>query len=97
MDVLEIIRRHPFGSDTAQRGLPGVRVGVDEPRHDDLVGGIDHLVGGGVEIAAGGLDGVAALENFTALDLADGGIERHQPAALDERAFHRHALLLTKR
>ena len=60
MDVLEIIRRHPFRADAAQRRFPGVHVGVDEARHDDLVGGVDDLVGGGAEVAAGGLDGVAA-------------------------------------
>ena len=62
MDVLEIIGRQPFGADAAQRRLPGVHVGVDEARHDDLVGGVDRLVGGGAEVAPGGLDGVAAIE-----------------------------------
>src|SRR6185295_9966940 len=32
MDVLEIVRRHPFGADAAQRRLPGVHVGVDQTR-----------------------------------------------------------------
>src|SRR6185503_17196233 len=39
-------------------------------------------------VAAGGLDGVAAIKQLAALDLADARIERDQPAALDENAFH---------
>jgi hypothetical protein len=87
MHVLEIIRRHPLGADAAQRRFPGVHVGVDQARHDNLVGGVDHLVGAGVEVAASGLDGVAAIEQLAALDLADPGIERDQPAAFDQNAF----------
>jgi hypothetical protein len=93
MDVLEIIRGHPFGADAAQRRLPGVHVSVDQARHDDLVRCIDHLVGGGIKISAGGLDGVAAIQKFAALHLADRRIERDQPAELDEDAFHRSTLV----
>src|SRR5205814_8938300 len=46
------------------------------------------LVGAGAEVAAGGLDGVAIEKEFAAFHLADLGIERDQPAALDENAFH---------
>jgi len=37
-----------------------------------------------------GLDGVAVVKKVTALDLADLGVERHQPAALDENALQSH-------
>ena len=45
MNVLEIIRRHPFAADAAQRRFPGMHVGVDEAGHHDLVGGVDDFVG----------------------------------------------------
>ena len=63
-------------------------MGVDEAGHDDLVAGVDDLVGRCAEIAAGRLDGVAANKQFAAFDLANVGIERDQPAALDQDAFH---------
>ena len=88
MDMLEIIRRHPLRADAAQRRLPGVHVGVDQARHHDLVGGVDHLVGGRAEVAAHGLDGVAVVKELAIFHLADLGIERDQPAALDENALH---------
>src|SRR6185295_18341478 len=88
MDVLEIIRRQPFRADAAQRRLPGVHMSVDEPRHHDLVGGVDNLVGAGAKVAAGSLDGVAAVKKLTTPDFADPGIKRHEPAALDENTFH---------
>jgi hypothetical protein len=65
-----------------------VHVGVDQARHHDLVGGVDHLVGAGAEVFPGGLDGVAAIEQLAIFHLADLGIERDQPAALDENALH---------
>ena len=88
MDVLEIVRRHPFRADAAQRRFPSVHVGIDEAGHHDLVGGIDGLVGRGVEAAPGGRDGVAGDEQLTAFHLADLWIERDQPAALDENFLH---------
>ena len=69
--VLEIVRRQPFGADAAQRRLPGVHVGVDEARHDDLVGGVDRLVGGGAEVAPTASMRVAAVEQLAALEIAD--------------------------
>jgi hypothetical protein len=88
MDMLEVIGRHPFDADAAERRLPGVHVGVHQARHHDLVGGINGLVGGGVEVAAYSLDGVAGDEQLAALHLADRRIERNEPAAFDERGFH---------
>jgi hypothetical protein len=47
-----VLVERPLGADAAERGLPDVPVGVDEPGHDDLaLGGhdlgVDRLDGGG--------------------------------------------------
>ena len=93
VNMPEIIGRHPFHADAAQRGFPRVHMRVDEPRHDDLVARIDRFVGGRVEIAAHRLDPVAAEQKLAALEIADGGIERHQPAASDQNALHQTFIL----
>ena len=69
--VPQVVGGHPFRADAAQRRLPGVHVGVDQARHHDLVGGVDHLVGGGVEVAADRFDPVAAEQQLAALEVAD--------------------------
>src|SRR6476620_6516460 len=50
--VAKIIPGHPLRADAAQRRFPGVHVRVDQAGHDDLVAGIDRLVGGRAEVAA---------------------------------------------
>ena len=39
----EVLGQRPVGAVAAQRGLPHMPVGVDHPRHDDAVGGVDLL------------------------------------------------------
>jgi hypothetical protein len=58
-------------------------------RHDDLVGGVDHLVRGRSEISPDGFDPIAAEQKLPALEVADPVIEGDQPAAFDQNAFHR--------
>ena len=86
--MAEIVRGHPLRADAAQRRFPGVHVRVDQARHDDLVGGVDGLVGGRAEVAAHRLDAVAAEQKLAVLEVADLGIERDQPAAPDQHTFH---------
>ena len=62
--VAEIVRGHPLRADAAQRRFPGVHVRVDQAGHDDLVAGIDRLVGGRAEVAAHRLDPVAAEQKL---------------------------------
>ena len=88
VDVLEIVGGEPLAADAAQRRLPGVHVRVDEARHHDLVGGVDRFVRGGAEIAADRLDPVAAEQDLAVFEIAQLGVERDQPAALDQHAFH---------
>ena len=88
MHVAKIVAGHPLGADAAQRGFPGVHVRVDEARHHDLVGGVDHLVGRGAEVAAHRFDPVAGEQKLAVLEVADLRIERDQPAAANQHALH---------
>ena len=88
MHVPQVVGGHPFRADAAQRRLPGVHMRVHQARHHDLVGGVDHLVGGRIEIAPDGFDPIAAEQKLPALEVADRGIERDQPAAFDQNALH---------
>ena len=89
MHVPEVVGGHPFRADAAQRRLPGVHMRVHQARHHDLVGGVDHLVGRRIEISPDGFDPIAAKQKLPALEVADPGIERDQPAAFDQDALHR--------
>ena len=94
MHVPQVIRRRPFDADPAQRGFPCVHMRVDQTRHHDLVGGVDGFVSGGVQIFADRFDAIALKEDFAALEVADRRIERDQPAAFDQNAFHHfHSML----
>src|SRR5262245_6158662 len=88
MDVAQVVGGHPFRADAAERGLPGVHVGVDEAWHHDLAGRVDHLVGSCGEIAPDRLDAIAAVEKLPALEVAKRGIERDQPPAFDQNTLH---------
>ncbi len=86
--VLEVVGGQPLRADAAQRGLPGMHMGVDEARHDDLVGGVDGFVGRGSQVAADGLDAIAVEQQLSAFEVPDIRVKRDQPAALDQNAFH---------
>ena len=87
--VLEVVGGQPLRADAAQRGLPGMHMGVDEARHDDLVGGVDGFVRRGSQVAADGLDAIAVEQQLSAFEVPDIRVERDQPAALDQNTFHR--------
>ena len=91
--VAEIVRGHPLRADAAQRRFPGVHVRVDQAGHDDLVAGIDRLVGGRAEVAAHRLDAVAAEQKLAVLEVAHGRVERDQPAAPYQHTFHMDVLV----
>ena len=55
----KVLEQGPVGSQPAQRRLPGVHVGIDQPRNDDAAGGIDHLGALGVD-HGGDLDDLLA-------------------------------------
>jgi hypothetical protein len=66
-------------------------VGVDEPRHDDHVGRIDHFSAGGSEVGTDRLDPpvvhvhVGARQHAGAVDRDDGAILDQRVAARQER------------
>ena len=87
MDGTQIIRRHPFGADAAQRRLPSVHMRIDEARHHDLIGRIDDLIRRRAKIATSGFDTVTRKQQFARTEVADIWIERHQPTATDQHAL----------
>jgi hypothetical protein len=88
VDVLEIIRPHPLRGNAAQPGLPRVHVGVDQAGHHNLVGGVDHLVRRGAEVAADRLDAATAEQKLAVPEIPELAVERHQPAATNQHALH---------
>ena len=90
----QIIRGHPLRADAAQRRVPGVHVRVDQAGHDDLVAGVDGLVGGRAEIAAHRFDAVAAQQKLAGFaEVAHDRVERNQPAAPYQHTFHMRVLV----
>ncbi len=59
MDVPKVLEQRPVGSDRAQRCLPGVHVGVDQPRQHEVPAAVDRLGVGSLQRGRNGHDTVA--------------------------------------
>jgi hypothetical protein len=88
VDVGVVVRPHPFRADAAQAALPDMDMSVDEAGHHDHLGGVDHLVGGGIQVAAYAQDLLALDQDLGVLEVADLLVHRHGPAGLDQCAGH---------
>jgi hypothetical protein len=96
-DAAAVLLRGEVRAEAAQRRLPRVPVGVDQPRHDDAAGGVHPLGVTGVEVVADRDDGVALDENVAAGELADRRIHRDDVAAADEHPRIRHGCRFSRR
>jgi len=76
MDWCHIVKDAEM-TDAAQREFPRVDMRVDEPRDRDVSAAVDHGRIAGFDITADGDDFFAVDQNVAAVEIADGGIHRH--------------------
>ena len=81
----EVAAEAHIRGDAADDGLPGVTVGVDEPRDDDAIGGVDHLRVADVERRRDGGNAVVLDQEVTAEDVPERGIHRQHMATSQQR------------
>jgi hypothetical protein len=81
----EVLGQRPVGAVTAHRGLPHVPVGVDQPRQDDAVRGVDldGALGDG-EARADGLDPVADDQHVGVGEHGAAVVHRQHGAAAED-------------
>ena len=85
----EIVGPRPVAGEAAQCGLPGVDMAVDQARHDDHVGGVDHLdfvADCEVDADRGNLGTVD--QHVAVFQIADPGIHRDDATPLDQQLRH---------
>jgi hypothetical protein len=92
---VDVVRRVVAGdveagrrTEVANEGLPQVAVGVDEPGHDNRLGGIDDLGASSAKRCTHLADD-PILDQYVCFDhVANGPIERQDRAALDQHFAH---------
>ncbi|WP_329048146.1 hypothetical protein OG738_37570 [Amycolatopsis sp. NBC_01488] len=83
-----VLVERPVGAEAAERRLPGVAVGVDEPGQHDLARGVDDLGVGAVDSGADGRDPAVLDQHVTAGEIPDGRVHADHHAAAQE-CLHR--------
>jgi hypothetical protein len=83
----EVVVQGRVGRAPADRGLPGVPVGVDEARDHDEAGSVDDL-GIGADLRLHGGDPVVLDEDVAARQVADVRVHGHDDPATDEGLAH---------
>ena len=87
-----IFRHGPIGGNAAQRALPGVQMGVDQPRQHDAIGGVDHLRAVRRRKLRRNRRNAIVLDQYVAgRKVRDPAIHGDQCAALDQNPAHVHA------
>ena len=85
--VLEIFEHRPVAGHTAQAGLPGVHVRVDEARYRDHAGGVDDDRSGRLELRTDGGDAIILDEDVTE-EVTNLGVHRNNARTADYFACH---------
>src|SRR5690606_39094861 len=85
VDPREVLPAPAVRADAPHGCLPQVVVRVDEPRHDDRAGAVDHLVRVEVQALADGGDAAAVDQEVTVLEVAQLLVHREEVGALDQR------------
>ena len=88
MHFMQVFRDRPVAGDAADAGLPGMKMGVHEARHDNHACGIDHLRAGRADRLANFLDLVAIDKDVALREISDLAIHRDNRSALDQRFGH---------
>ncbi|MCQ0007091.1 hypothetical protein [Actinomadura madurae] len=85
-DPVEVVGQRPVGADRAGLGLPGVPVGVDHPRCDDVAGDVEDLGIGHVQLRSDGDDGAVLDEDVTLRENPGGGVHGDELGSAQEQA-----------
>ena len=92
-DAPEVGDQREVRSAGPDRRLPGVAVGVDEARDDDVAGRVDDLRPVGRDVRPDGRDLVVLDQDARARQLSDVGVDREDDGILDQRSFAHCGLL----
>ena len=82
-DLDEVVIEGGVGRAAADRGLPGVPMGIDEARDDDAVARVDHL-GIGADVRLDG-DDLVVLDEHVRGEVPDLGIHAHDRPPANQR------------
>ena len=75
MDPRHVVPVGPVGGNIPDDRLPGVSVGVDKARHQDVAAEVDHLSVCHSQVLADGDDAAFLDQNLAVSQIADGGVE----------------------
>ncbi len=83
MDVAEVLQQRPVGGHRAQRRLPGVHVGIDQPRQHEVAAAVDRL-GIGLQGRRDGSDAAALDQHVAFGQHAEGWVLRDDDAGFEQ-------------
>ena len=91
---LHVFGDGPVGGEPAQRGLPRVQMGIDQPGRHDHAGSVDDLrVGGRGKRGRDRRDAIVLDEDIALRQIADLPVHGDDASALDQGAAHVWPLL----
>ncbi len=95
-DVAEVVVEQRVGGDVAEDAFPDVAVRVDEPRHHDGVGGVDHVGVADRDVGRDGLDLRAFDQDVGLAVIAERRIQRQHAAVAKQGSLGHVAPLWTR-